>query len=120
MGQVVLGVMLGCKLTAKLGKLCDDEEGKGSLLEHWNDAQVHGTEIEADEDYTVIGAWVACSHGYDKNVPDLDKPIALADLEKGKALKAARKAWDRFAKWADTQGIKLPPPQLYLAPTEVA
>jgi hypothetical protein len=122
MGQMVLGVMLGCKLPKKLPKSFFDEMGE-SVIDSWNSGLLapDRRRVEQVEDSMVVGIWVVCSHGNEKGVPDIARPENIADLMRSHSYKIAAENWQKFAVWALKKGgMKLPAPQLWLAPTEVA
>ena len=127
MGQIVLGVMLGIKVPAKLKRrLTAENSDYETIIYRWNDeVQVsEGPSVEWSEDGSVLGTWVACAHGDDmlgEHVLGLDSAISFEALAKSKHYKIASKAWLKFAIWLDKEyGIELPTPRLFVAPTEVA
>jgi len=130
MGQTVMGVMLGVEaasIEAKGVELHND--GETGLLERWEREGDKGHKgrgrfrlrhtFEADPE--VFGYFVACDHGDENGVDDLDgRAVRLDEFARGKGFVRAQAAWKRFAAWAKTQGVTLPKPALWLVPTEVA
>jgi hypothetical protein len=68
-----------------------------------------------------LGFFLACGASGKDGVDDL-KGFRLLDVEKryAKPLKAATKAWDKFAAWCAKRGVELPPAELWLVECEVA
>jgi hypothetical protein len=122
MGRTVLGVLLGCALPETIIDLFYGDDGD-TIVDRWNDELSFSQKqkrIEWIEDSLVIGFWVACTHGRDKGVQDIDGPLSLAELEKGDSYVRARRIWEEFAQWVSKDlGMNLPSPQLFVAPTEV-
>jgi hypothetical protein len=78
-------------------------------------------QIEWVEDSTVIGVWVASAHGRDKGVAEIDAPLSFEELSKGADYARALGIWQEFSQWVQKlRDVKLPAPQLFVAPTEVA
>lgn len=121
MGQRVVGVLYG--VNAEKHHEAISEDG-GDLLGKWakkNQCE-YGKKHYADRDSIVpdhefdcgntlmIGLWVYCG-----NLGDV--PIPLTDIE---APEKVCRAWSKFSKWAETQGIVFDNPRLWLMTTEVA
>jgi hypothetical protein len=117
MGQRVLGILFGCKATAKLQKtfFTEDEDG---LVDYWNGLAGH-RRIEQVEDSDIVGMWVFVETG-DKGVPDISKPVSLEALKSSTDCHKAQMAWQKFVDWAKKKEVSIPPAQLFIAPVEVA
>lgn len=117
MGQMVIGLMLGCKIPKRIA-LHNEEFGDGEvpgLIDVWENENHKNNAPEVEHDAGVFGFWLFQEH------EDFgDKARALDDLPKSKEYRTALKNWTAFSKWAVKQGVKLPEPQLFLAQTEVA
>ncbi len=119
MGQMVLGVMLGCKLPKKLPKAYYDQDGE-SVIEEWNAEFKFGDRRRVEQVDIVLGLWVVCQHGEEKGVPDIDRPVDLGLIETSQSYRVSLVAWHKFDQWMIKKGVMLPAAQLWLAPTEVA
>jgi hypothetical protein len=137
MGQIVLGVLLGCEIPDNAVLFDEDSDG-GGLIEQWQKAiepeikkfaKKHKTapwsaaghfvpDTTYDSAPALLGFWVLCHHG--KSCPEINGAIQLDTIQQSKGYTDALAAWTRWAKWAASKGMKLPEPQLFLAPTEVA
>ncbi len=126
MGQTVIGLLLGCDIPKGV-ELYDDEAEDGGLLERYERALTkalagrRGVTPEWVGDSTLVGFWVLCEHGDEKDCGDIPTGgIPLAGIERTRTYKTALSRWKRWAKWAEKHGVKFPEPALYLAETEVA
>jgi hypothetical protein len=122
MGQIVVGVLLGCSLPEAVIEVFFDDDGE-TLVDSWRDSKSWAIQrqIEWVEDSTVVGVWVACAEGRDKGVQEIDGPLSFEELAKGEAYARALGVWQEFSQWVQkTRDIKLPAPQLFVSPTEVA
>ena len=133
MGSQTNGLMYGIRVPASAKPMYDEDYStpieKRGLINRWEATLGKGRKaIEAvptyDENYDVVGFWVAVGKDGKDNVPSLDTPVALNDVETTKPYAAscqkARKRWDAFAKWAATQGAVFPIAQVWLTVTEVS
>lgn len=128
MGQMVTGILLGCEVPKGLD-LHGEEPGGDfeGLLGRWENHAGRGARIDTahDGDRHLMGRWVMVQHGEEREHPgavDLDgRCVRLAEIEDSREYKAARNTWVRFAAWAKKhEGVTLPEPTLWIAPTEVA
>lgn len=133
MGQQTNGIMYGVRVPASATPMYDEDYKspieKRGLINRWEATHRKGRkQREAvptfDENYDVVGFWVAVGASGKDGLPDLDTPVALNDIETTKPYAAscqkARKKWNAFAKWAATQGVVFPIAQAWLTVTEVA
>jgi hypothetical protein len=126
MGQIVLGVMYGVEIPKGLNPWDDEAHEDGSLIDRWRKVArerygKRGLAYTHESDKDILGYWVALYNGDEKGVPDLyGRSVPLRAFGRGRDYAAASKRFRAFAAWARRQGVKLPKPALWLAPTEVA
>lgn len=126
MGQIAAGVLYGVQVTDAM-RLYDDEADDGGLMELW---QKHSGETwggfrlvsTSEASPWLVGYWLALGGSGMESVDYLGDPAKPLDAyAKGAAYQRAKRAWDRFAKWARAEhGLKLPRAKLWLTATEVA
>jgi hypothetical protein len=121
MGQMVLGILLGCKVSPALQRRLYGEEA--GLLSDWNNKQQDRWLIEPvlndqGKPAHVIGLWILCGTG--EKAPDVDEPLELREVEKSKDYKLALRQWKKFRNWSRRQHAKVPSARLFVAKTEVA
>jgi hypothetical protein len=116
MGQMVLGVMLGCRMSPALQRKLE-----GGLLSDWNNKQtdfhdrVDRASNAGGSDTDVIGVWVIHEEGF-----QLDEPLSVRDIENSKRYAFALRQWKKFRNWARRQHAKVPSARLFIAKAEVA
>jgi hypothetical protein len=122
MGRMTFGVIFGVQQDPPeaLG-----EDGWGALIDRYRGSGP--TSPKGDyEGPTTIGFWVAVGGSGVKGCPRLSEPFAIVEggmsmvPEYSRALLRARTAWEKFAAWAEKQGVWLDEPHLWLVETEVA
>ena len=129
MGQRVVGVLYGVNADNHSEALSEDGRdllgwwAKKKKCEYGDKDYAKRHQIVPDTEFDcgdilMIGFWVLCEHGEDKECADLgDEPLPLADIEaNGKTCRA----WNAFANWAEKQGVVFDNPRLWLMTTEVA
>lgn len=134
MGQMTVGIMWGASLPKGVNAY-DDEADDGGLFERYTKHAVGEYTERGDwwkrrnanvpsqsEERNVAGFWIALDGGGDEyGVSEVkDAPLGKTAATYRAALRRAKTRWSRFAKWARTQGVKLPRARLWLATTEVA
>lgn len=139
MGQTTYGIFYGVEVSDDLYELLSPEEGPG-VLDRWEvacraraEALADRTETAlrtaedsfvpewtADGEPTVLGFPVAVGASGRPGVPYLTT-VRLGAVRStyAEAYCHARRRWLRFAKWAGTEGIALPPAGAILTETEV-
>lgn len=123
MAQRVVGVLYGVNADEHDEAISEDG---GDLLGKWakkNKCSEREPSIVPDTEFDcgdtlMIGFWILCEHEEDKHCDNLgDEPLALAEIE---VPGGTCRAWNKFAKWAEKQGIVFDNPRLWLMTTEVA
>src|SRR5262245_22127562 len=124
MGQMTVGILLGCEAPA-LPVTGDDPEPLYDLICRWEGARritLAGKEpkvrVESEGGKDLLGVWVAVGGGGEDGAPYFtERCMPLADVPNACARSIARaeKLWYRFAAWAEKhEGLKLPLPRLWL------
>ena len=129
MGQMALGILYGVEAPDDLPHE-DGEGGAYRLLMRWGEAKgikwtSGGPKVRAKSEggTSLLGVWVAVGGGGEDGAAHfLEQCMLLADVANvyARNISKAEKLWQRFAAWAEKEGVKLPPAKLWLTPCEVA
>ncbi len=124
MGQMTTAILFGAR-TGKAPKSLGDDGWYGFARRFNPGNGPPATTPTGDyEGPALIGIWVAVGGSGKPGCPDLSQAFPLDDFASTKLYRGAhvraKKAWAKFAAWAEEQGHKFDEPQLWLVQTEVA
>lgn len=131
MGQFTHAILYGARIPSdahlRTGDAGDNTKG---LLDVWEDerrgcgrSRDRAFSVEADDEFDVIGFWVAVGGGGIDGVPLLGACVEVSDgavtEEYRERVAIVRPMWDEFCAWARERGVKFDTERLWLTMTEV-